>query len=110
MHDAAARTRALLLIRMAAERTRIAYLDGSLAPARAAEVDRSLAGLEQLGSAAADHVEDALRVGSMQVVADRRAGGERAAEVQAELTGSLFAAWTILLDRRRGSGAEALAG
>jgi hypothetical protein len=110
MYDGAGHTRALLLIRMAAERIRIAYVDGSLEPATATEVDRSLAGLERLGQTAVDHVEDALRVGAIQLVAARHAGGERAAEVQAELTGSLFAAWTILLDRERTGDPDGVAG
>jgi len=89
MYDGLGHTRALLLIRMAAERIRLA---------------------ERLGRTAVDHVEDALRVGAIQLVAARHAGGERAAEVQAELTGSLFAAWTILLDRERTGDPDGVAG
>jgi hypothetical protein len=98
MHEPAGHDQALILIQAAADRIRRGYLDGAIEPATAEMVDRALAGLARLGPAAADYAEDIVRVGALQLVAARAAGGLQAAELQIEYAGTVLAAASIRSD------------
>jgi hypothetical protein len=99
MHDPTGHDKALILIRTAAERIRRGYLGGTLEPATADMVQRALADLERLGPAAADYADDIVRIGALQLVAARAAGGFQAAELQVEYAAAVLAAATIRGDR-----------
>ena len=99
MNDSAGHDQALTLIRTAADRIRRGYLDGTLESATAEAVERALADLDRLGPAAAGYADDIVRVGALQLVAARAAGGFQAAELQIEYAASVLAAATIRRDR-----------
>jgi hypothetical protein len=92
MHELARRAQAMILIRMAAERIRREYLDGSLDDETVRTVDEALATLALLGETDDEYVRGVVRRSAINVVAARAAGGDRAAELETTYAAAYLAA------------------
>ena len=92
MHELARRAQAMILIRMAGERIRHAYLDGSLDDESTRAVDEALNTLARLGETEDEYVNGVVRRSAINVVAARAAGGDRAAEFDTAFAGAYLAA------------------
>ena len=92
MHELARRAQAMILIRMAAERIRHAYLDGSADDESTRALDEALSMLDRLGADADEYVAGIVRRSAINVVAARAAGGDRAAELETTYAAAYLAA------------------
>ena len=92
MHELARRAQAMILIRMAAERIRHGYLDGTLDDETSRTIDEALTTLDRLGADEDEYVAGVVRRSAINVVAARAAGGDRAAELETTYAAAYLAA------------------
>jgi hypothetical protein len=98
MHELARRAQAMILIRMAGERIRIAYLERSLDDETARDVEEALATLDRLGDTDDEYVNGVIRRSAINIVAAQAAGGQRAAELDTTYAAAYLAARQLRRD------------